>query len=116
MNTTDTDVTDIMRTDAPELRSAAFKEAFNRKTQVALLGITPDMTEEELDKKVMELATAKAAKVDQAVNSLVAGQEWYVKELIAFAGMTSGERYLWGRSQSFADTASDNELLDALMD
>lgn len=102
--------------DTPEMRSAAYKEAINRKAQVTLHGIVPGMTQEDLDDKIIAMAQAKADITGKSLASLVGGQEWYVNELIEFAGMTAEERYEWGRSQSFADTASDNELLDALAD
>jgi len=81
-----------------------------------LHGITADMTEEQLDAKIIELSEAKSILTGKPVSSIAAGQEWYVKDMAAFAGMSAEERYEWGRSQSFADTASDNELLAALGD
>ena len=102
--------------DTPEMRSAAYKEAINRKNQMKLHGITADMSEKEADDKIIEMAKAKAELTGKPFKTLISGQEWYVTELIAFAGMSADERYAWGRSQSFADTATDNELLAALGD
>jgi len=102
--------------DTPEMRSAAYKEAIQRKNQIVMHGITADMTQEQLDAKVIDLAEAKSILTGKPVSTLAAGQEWYVNDMFAFAQMNAQERYDWGRSQSFADTASNNELLDSLAD
>ena len=102
--------------DTPEMRSAAYKEAIQRKNQVTLHNITADMTQDQLDAKIIELAEAKSVLTGKPVSSLAAGQEWYVNDMFAFSAMSAEERYQWGRSQSFADTASDNELLSSLAD
>jgi hypothetical protein len=102
--------------DTPEMRSAAYKEAIQRKNQIVMHGITADMTQEQLDAKVIDLAEAKSVLTGKPVSTLAAGQEWYVNDMHAFAQMNAQERYDWGRSQSFADTASNNELLDSLAD
>jgi len=100
--------------DTPEMRSAAYKEALQRKQQMKLHNITADMTQEQSDAKIIQLSEAKAELTGKPVSSVAAGQEWYVNELIEFAGMSPTERYQWGRDQSFPDTASDAELLSAL--
>jgi len=102
--------------DTPEMRSAAYKEALQRKNQVTLHNITADMTQDQLDAKVIELTEAKSKLTGKPVSTLAAGQEWYVNDMFEFAAMNAQERYDWGRSQSFADTASNNELLDSLAD
>jgi hypothetical protein len=102
--------------DTPEMRSAAYKEAIQRKNQMVMHGITADMTQEELDAKVIDLAEAKSILTGKPVSTLAAGQEWYVNDMHAFSLMNAQERYDWGRSQSFSDTATNNELLDSLAD
>lgn len=107
-------MSNIMMKDTPEMRSAAFGEAKQRLDQMKLHGITTGMTQEQIDEKVIELTEKKAQLTGKSISSLAAGQEWYVNCLVEYAGMTAEQRYLWGKEQSFADTATDDELLDAL--
>ena len=44
----------------------------------------------------------------------VKGQRWYVEGLVAFSGLTAKEQLDKEYKDSFADTASEDEMLEAL--
>ena len=79
------------------------------------LGIKADFTEAQIDELVKTLSIAKAAtegKEDWKPYSK--GQQWYVEDLVKFAGMTPAEKLEYEYMQAFPDTADEDEMLTAL--
>jgi hypothetical protein len=100
----------------PQVLAAAFRVAKAKKAKIAQLGITADMTEDEIDSLVMSLAEAKAIEKEAPMKDFVAGQQWYVEQLVTFAGMTAKERLDAEFEDKFPEVASEEELLALLED
>ncbi len=100
----------------PEVTAMAFRQAKRKLRKIEQLGITSDMSEDDIDAKIMDLAEAKAIEASAPVSDFVAGQQWYVESLVAFAGMTPIERLNVEYEEAFPEVASEEELLAALAD
>ncbi len=100
----------------PQVTATAFKKAKAKMKKIAQLSITPDMSEDEIDAIVMDLAEAKAIENNAPVGDFVKGQQWYVQSLVDFSGMTPQERLDLEYEDVFGEVASEEELLALLAD
>jgi hypothetical protein len=98
----------------PQAMALAFKKAKGKKLKIQELGITPDMDEESIELLIETLATAKAVEDGDTMADHVKGQRWYVESLVEFSGMTVQEQLAKEYEDSFANNASEAEMLDAL--
>lgn len=98
----------------PEALATAYRRAVGKSLKIKELGITPDYTAEETDTMIELLAKKKAEQTGKKWETHVAGQRWYVEDLIKFSSMDASTRLDYEYSQAFPDTASEDELLNSL--
>jgi len=98
----------------PEALALAFKKCRSKIQKIQALGITPDMPEEAQDKVINDLATARALQDGKTVDDVFEGQAWYVQNLIEFSGLSVENQLEAEYQDTFATTASEPELIDAL--
>lgn len=98
----------------PQARALAFKKCKGKLMKIAELGIKPDQSEEATEAMIETLSNAQAEKKAVDISEVVVGQRWYVEGLVAFSGMTTEEQFQKEYDDSFADTASEAEMLKAL--
>ncbi len=101
----------------PQALSLAFKKCSGKILKIKELGITPEIEDDSVELLIESLATAKVeASEDGSVSmaEAVKGQRWYVEGLVKFSGMTQKEQLQHEYDASFADTASEDEMLEAL--
>ena len=98
----------------PQARALAFKKCKGKLLKIAELGITPDQSEEATEAMIEALSNAKATEKQVELAEVVAGQRWYIENLVRFSGMTIEEQFQAEYDDSFADTASEGEMLKAL--
>jgi hypothetical protein len=103
----------IMRN--PLVLAAAFKNAKGKLAKIKQLSIRPDMDVEEVDIIILQLAEAKAIEKNLPMTDFVSGQQWYVKTLVEFSGMSAEDRLETEYQSCFADIASEEELLAQLV-
>lgn len=101
----------------PEALAQAFKAAKAKKLKIKELGIKPKMTDTAKDKLIKKLAISKAETLDDGSEwkDHVKGQRWYVESLIEFSAIPTNQEMLdYEYSRSFADCASEEEMINAL--
>jgi hypothetical protein len=98
----------------PLVLSTAFKKAKSKLRRIDQLNIRSSMDVEETDIIVLQLSEAKALEFNLPMASFVKGQQWYVKSLIDFAGMSAEDRLETEYIDCFPDVASEEELLAEL--
>jgi len=98
----------------PQAAASAFKRCRGKLLKIKELGITANMSVKKQEAMIENLATAKAVEANMDMNEFVAGQRWYVEGLVKFAGMTVEEQFEAEYQDSFADSASEAEMLTAL--
>ena len=98
----------------PEAQAVAFKKCRSKILKIKALGITPDMSPEDEDKIVNDLATARAIEDGKSVDEVFAGQAWYVENLKEFSAMTPAEQLEFEYNDCFVRSASEEELIEAL--
>ena len=89
----------------------AFKKVTGKSTKIKELGITVELTNEEVDEVIIALAKAKAEREGTDWTSHVKGQRWYVQSLQAFSALTAEERLQTEYEEAFAEIASEQEML-----
>ena len=92
----------------------AFKKAKGKLLKIMELGIAPDMEEDSIEVLIESLATAKVEADGIKMSEAVKGQRWYIEGLVKFSGMSQIEQLQHEYDDSFADTASEDEMLEAL--
>ena len=99
----------------PQALAHAFKKCKRNLLKIKELGITPDMKDKAIDVVIEKLseAKAKAAEVSD-IAEFVAGQRWYVENLVRFSGWTVEEQLQAEYEDSFAESASEAEMHTAL--
>ena len=98
----------------PQALALAYKKCKGKLLKIKDLGITPDMKEDDIEKLIENLATAKAVEKETNIAEVVAGQRWYVEGLVKFSGKTIEEQLQEEYEDSFAESASESEMLKAL--
>jgi len=98
----------------PQARTLAFKRCVGKLKKIKELGITPDMSEDQIEEMIERLATAKAAEKEVNLSEVVSGQRWYVTDLVHFSGLTHEEQLEAEYNNSFAETASEAEMIKAM--
>ncbi len=98
----------------PQALALAFKKCKGKLLKIKELGITPDMAEADVEALIETLSEAKAAEKGSGVAEVVAGQRWYTESLVRFSGLSIAEQLQSEYDDSFADTASEVEMLTAL--
>jgi len=98
----------------PEALASAYRRAVAKSSKIKELGISPDMTDEELDSTIELVAKAKADRDGVEWTTLVKGQRWYINDLKDFSELTANERLELEYTNSFPDVASELEMLNQL--
>lgn len=98
----------------PQALALAYKKCKGKIQKIKELKITPDMSDKKIETLIENLATAKAVEKETNINEVVAGQRWYVEGLVRFSGLTIEEQLNTEYEDSFADSASESEMLKAL--
>ena len=97
-----------------EALASAYRRAKAKSIKIKELGITPTQTTEETDKLIELLAKKKEEATGTSWKDHVKGQRWYVEDLIRFSSLTAQERLNLEYENSFADIASEDEMLAKL--
>ena len=100
----------------PQALALAFKKCKRKLLTIAKLKVTPDMSEDAAEALIETLSEAKAKEDGVEFASVVSGQRWWVEHLIEFSGKPVADQLQWEYDDSFADTASEAEMLVALDD
>lgn len=98
----------------PQALALAFKKCKGKLLKIKELTITPDLSDDEVEGLIETLSIAKAKEKKVEMSEVVVGQRWYVENLVKFSGMTIEEQLQAEYDDSFADTASEGEMLKAL--
>jgi len=98
----------------PQALALAFKKCKGKIQKITELKITPSMKDAKIETLIENLATAKAVEKSVNVSEVVAGQRWYIEGLVKFSGLTVEEQLNAEYEDSFADTASEAEMLKSL--
>jgi len=98
----------------PQVLSQAFKRAKSKLAKIDDLGIEEGLSEETINGLVEQLSVAKGIEEEKPWTEFAKGQRYYVESLVKFAGMTPQERLDTEYEATFADTASEEEMLLAL--
>lgn len=98
----------------PEALALGYKNAVWKSMRLKELGITEDMTEEAKDELIEKLCKKKEAEGQGDWKQFVKGQRWYVDSLVAFAAMDAQERLEHAYMEAFPETASEEEMVNAL--
>ena len=92
----------------------AFKKVTGKSTKIKELGITVELTDEEVDEVIIALAKAKAEREGTDWTSHVKGMRWYVEDLQTFSALNAEERLELEYKAAFAEIASEAEMLIAI--
>ncbi len=88
----------------------AYKRARAKKLKIKEIGLTTDITEDEINILVKKFAEAKAEREGKQAKDLYRGQRIYIAGLIEFAAIKSGEEAIdYEYQNAFADAASQSE-------
>ena len=98
----------------PQALTLAFKKCKGKIQKITELSITPGMAAKKIETLIESLATAKAIEKNVDISEVVAGQRWYVEGLVKFSALTVEEQLTTEYEDSFADSASEVEMLQAL--
>ena len=98
----------------PQALALAYKKCKGKIQKIAELSIVPAMSDKKVEALIENLATAKAVEKAVPISDVVAGQRWYVEGLVRFSGLTIEEQLNSEYEDSFADSASEGEMLKAL--
>jgi len=98
----------------PQALALAYKKCKGKLLKIKELKITPDWSEKKIDALIENLATAKAVEKETNMSEHIAGQRWYVESLVRFSGLTIDEQLQAEYEDSFADSASESEMLKSL--
>lgn len=98
----------------PQALALAFKKCRGKLLKISELGITSDLDAEAVDALIEQLSVAKANDNNSNMAEFVAGQRWYVESLVKFSGLTTEEQLQAEYEDSFAESASETEMLTAL--
>lgn len=99
-----------------KILAIAFRTATAKRAKLLKLNVEHDMSEDAIKALTISLAEKKAATTNTTVESNLEGQEWYVRSLVKFAGMTAKEQLEFEYNEAFPDNSSYDELLAALED
>lgn len=94
--------------------AAGFRRAIGKMHKITSLGITPTMTEDEVDNLIEVLAKAKGEAEGKDWKTFIKGQRWYVEELVKVSGMEPEEQLEYEYSLAFPDVANESEMLQYL--
>jgi len=105
----------------PHGLALGFRRARGKTLKIKELGITPDMSEDDVNDLIKTLAQtkAKAESEDGSIErwkEYVKGQAWYVEDLKRFSALGAKERLEMEYAQAFPDVASEQEMLSELQD
>ena len=89
----------------------AYRRALAKSLKIKELGITPDMTEDQIDGQVKYCAEMKALKEGvEDWKQYLKGQRWYVEDLVAFSKLDAQARLDLEYKNSFPDVATEQEV------
>lgn len=98
----------------PQALAQAYKKCKGKIEKIRELGIKPESTPEELLVIVEATSKEAAKKKGVDVKDVVDGQQWYIEMLHEFSKKSTEKQFLHEYNSAFADTASEEEMLDAL--
>jgi len=94
----------------------AFKKAKAKSNKIKELGITPDMSTQDIEAMIIAQAKAKAEEAGDEWTTHIKGMRWYIESLVAFSALGAQERLDAEYEDAFADVASEAEMLAKLED
>jgi len=97
-----------------EARAIAYRRAVAKSSKIKLLGIIANMDKETVNATIEALAKTKSESTGKDWTTHVAGQRWYVEDLVKFSGLNAQERLDYEYAQAFPDVASENEMINSL--
>ena len=97
-----------------EALASAYRRAKAKSIKIKELGIKPNITNKKTDELITLLAKKKEEATGTSWKDHVKGQRWYVEDLIRFSALTATERLNLEYENSFADIASEEEMLAKL--
>ena len=98
----------------PQALALAYKKCKGKIQKIQELKITSTMKDAKIETLIENLATAKAVEKAVNISEVVQGQRWYVEGLVRFSGLTIEEQLNSEYEDSFADSASESEMLKSL--
>lgn len=99
----------------PEAMTIAYRRAVGKTTRINTLGISSNMTEDETNNMIKQLAMAKADRENaHDWKQFVKGQRYYVESLQKFSGLNAHERLEYEYSQAFPEVADECQMLNSL--
>ncbi len=97
-----------------QAQAVAIRRAVAKSKKIKELGITPKLSVKQRDALILKLSEGKAAEEGKDLKEFLKGQEWYVKDLMAFSALSADERFEYEYSQAFPEVASEEEAVDAI--
>ena len=99
----------------PQACALAFRKCTGKLAKIKELEITSTMDADSAEALIESLAQAKC-DADESLNfnEQAKNQRWYVEQLIEFSGLSAQKQFDQEYHDSFADTASENEMVEAL--
>jgi hypothetical protein len=98
----------------PQALALAFKKCRGKLLKIAELGIKSDQSDEVTEAMIEKLSEQKATDTNVDLTEVVVGQRWYVEGLVSFSALTPEAQLQREYDDSFADTASEAEMLKVL--
>ncbi len=115
----------------PQAKTVAIRRAVAKSKKVKDLKITPELTTQQRDAIILKLSKSKALEEGKDLKEYLKGQEWYVKDLQAFAAL-GGEktdkesdedfskrqaqaRFDYEYAQAFPEVASEEEGVNEIL-
>lgn len=98
----------------PQALALAYKKCKGKLLKIKELVITSTMSAAKIETLIENLSKAKAKEKDVNISEVVEGQRWYVEGLVKFSALTIEEQLTAEYEDSFADSASESEMLKSL--
>ena len=95
----------------PAAKAKARRIVLAKTKRISDLGLSTKMPVEAKDEIIFNLATAKAMLTGKQIKDVIAGQVWYVNDLIEYSCLTPQERLDLEYNQAVVVECSDQEFL-----
>lgn len=94
----------------PAAKAKARRVALAKTKRIAQLGLSTEMSVEDKDQIILNLATAKAMLDGKQISDVIAGQEWYVNDLIEYSCLSPQERFDKEYNEAIVSECNDEEF------
>ena len=94
----------------PIAKSKALRKAMAKTTRIKELNLSTEMSQEDKDAVIINLATAKAMVTGKKLKDVVGGQTWYVEDLIEYSCLTPKERFEKEYNDCLIDEADEDDI------